>query len=113
MPQRSVRTAEIVACEVERHVSIQAVCSFGESQRFPGQSLVLLADCQVAPFDERRGDAGSASIYSEYLSFLYFHQMSVPVMFNNLGITEAVIRNDCWHLRPATQAGPGERDLWP
>jgi hypothetical protein len=39
--------------------------------------------------------------------------MSVPVMFNNLGITEAVIRNDCWHLRPATQAGPGERDLWP
>jgi len=48
-----MRTTEVVASEVEHHVSVQAIRSFGEGQRFSGQPFVLLEDGQVASFDER------------------------------------------------------------
>jgi len=110
MPQRAMRTAEIVVREVKDHMSIQAILALGESQRFSGQPLVLLADGEVAPLDERRGDAGPASILTEDLLLLHFDQMAVAMMLDDLSVSQFLIRNVCWQPRPSSQASSGERD---
>ena len=80
MPQRAVRPTEIVIDEVER-------------QCFHGQPLALLTDGEVTSLYERRGDAGQASILAEYLPPLHLDQTPVPIMLDDLGISEVLIRD--------------------
>ena len=108
MPQRAVRTAEIVIGEVQRHVCIETILALGESQRFSCQPLVLPADGKIASLDESRGDAGTASILSEDLSLLHFDQMTVAMMLDDLRMAQALTRNGCWQPWPAPQASSGE-----
>ncbi len=108
MPQRAMRSAEIVVGEVERHMRVQTILALGEPKRLPRQSLVLLTDGEVTSLDERGGDAGPASILSEYLPLLHLYQMPVPMMFDDLGVSETVIRNQRWISWPAAQASSRE-----
>ena len=92
MSQRAMRSAEIIIGEVERHMRVQTILTLGEPKRLPRQSLVLLKDGKIAPLDERRGDAGPASILTENLPLLHLDQMPVPMMFDDLGVSEVLIR---------------------
>lgn len=110
MPQRAMRSAEIVVGEVERHMRVQTILTLGETKRLPRQSLVLLTDGQVTSLDERGGDAGPASILSEYLPLLHLDQMPVPMMFDDLGVSEVLIGNRRGHSGPAAQASSRKGD---
>ena len=91
MPQRTMRAAEIVIGEVQRHMRVQTILAFGERQCFSRQPFVLLTYGEVAPLDEGGGDAGPASILAEYLLLLHLDQMTVPMPFYDLGVSKALI----------------------
>jgi len=65
---------------------------------------------EVAPLDERRGDAGRASILAEDLPLLHLDQMPVPMMFDDLGVSKALVRNRCGNSWPAAQASSRKGD---
>ena len=99
-----MRSAEIVIGEIQCHMRIQTILAFRERQCFPRQPFVLLKYGEVAPLDERCGDAGRASIHSEYLPLLHLDQMTVPMTFDDLGVLETVIRDQRRNPWPAAQA---------